>query len=296
MDNIKQYSINKSRSYISCLSEAHRMLFDNFRLIFSRTWIHFAALALSAALYFSLYIHVLLYGNNTTLSILIFIASLVTFCAEIVYYSRIMFLVNGRSMKWNIHRCAILTGIYILFWLIVTFACAAIIYGIVQSKHSVNLIELHPVLIVFSCISILINILLLPYVYSGVKYLIDPESKLKYIILNSYVVGLRHIGFIFIALFLAMLCVMICAIFISIPIIIVLIANTFSVFGVNSFNDPTGLPSYFPIIQYVVFTLTFFIWAYLNMFTVFVCYFLYGSIETREKEKKEFMKTKTSEI
>ena len=37
MGNLKQASISKSRSYTACLSEAHRMLFDNIRSIFSRT-------------------------------------------------------------------------------------------------------------------------------------------------------------------------------------------------------------------------------------------------------------------
>ena len=295
MNNLKQSSISKSRSYISCLSEAHRMLFDNFRLIFGRTWMYFAALALLAALYFSLYTHVLLYGNTTTLSVLISVASLVTLCAEVVYYARIMFLVNGRPMKWNIRRCAVLAGVYVLFWLVVALVYAAVSYGVIQLKQTVNLLELRPMFIAFSCVSMLIGVLLIPYVYSGVKYLVDPESKLKRILLSSYVTGLKHIGLIFIALFLAVLCVVICALFVSIPIIIVLIADAFSVFGVNYFNDPTGLPSYFHIIQYAVFTFTFFIWAYLNVFVVFVCYFLYGSIETREKEKREFIKSEKSE-
>ena len=67
-----------------------------------------------------------------------------------------------------------------------------------------------------------------------------------------------------------------------------------SVYGVNTLGDPIGLPSYFVIIQSVVFVLTFFIWSYINIFTIFVSYFLYGSIKTREIEKmdaKQEMKT-----
>ena len=60
-----------------------------------------------------------------------------------------------------------------------------------------------------------------------------------------------------------------------------------SVYGVNTLGDPIGLPSYFVIIQSVVFVLTFFIWSYINIFTIFVSYFLYGSIKTREKEKMD---------
>ena len=69
----------------------------------------------------------------------------------------------------------------------------------------------------------------------------------------------------------------ICAVLVSAPMFIVLAANSLSVYGVNFIGDPTGLPSYFTAIQLVVYALTFFIWAYINIFIIFVCYFLYGS-------------------
>ena len=152
---------------------------DNFRLIFGRTWMYFAALALLAALYFSLYTHVLLYGNTTTLSVLISVASLVTLCAEVVYYARIMFLVNGRPMKWNIRRCAVLAGVYVLFWLVVALVYAAVSYGVIQSKQTVNLLELRPMFIAFSCVSMLIGVLLIPYVYSGVCVSLKRQRNIR---------------------------------------------------------------------------------------------------------------------
>ena len=49
MENLKQSAISKSRSYTACLSEAHRMLFDNIKLIFSRSWMYCAALGQEAS-------------------------------------------------------------------------------------------------------------------------------------------------------------------------------------------------------------------------------------------------------
>ena len=128
------------------------------------------------------------------------------------------------------------------------------------------------------------------------KYVMEPETKLRRIIFKSYATGLRHWGLVFTALFLAALCVALCALLVSIPLFIVIAADSMSVYGVNVLGDPTGLPSYFTTIQVIVFALTFFIWAYINIFTVFVCYFLYGSIETREKEKRIAKKELTGQL
>lgn len=288
MNNLKQAAIDKSRSYISCLSEAHRMLFDNIRLIFCRTWIYIAVLSLLSAVSFSLCARSMLYGPSTPLITAIGISALVTLCAQVVYYARIMFLVNGRPMKWNIIRCAKIAACYIAVNILLILIYAAITYGIVFSRGTVTLLELIPVFYIFGGVSLVICLLMLPFVYVAMKYLMEPDCKLKDIIFKSYAKGIRHWGFIFISLFLATLCTAVCAAIVSIPALIVMSANALSVFGVNYLGDPTGLPSYFAVLQLIVITLSTFISLYINIFAVFVCYFLYGSIETRIKERKEY--------
>lgn len=289
MGNLKQASISKSRSYTACLSEAHRMLFDNIRSIFSRTWIYCLALALVSAAYLSLYIHAMLYGSSTWLTVALCAVSLITLCAEIAYYARAMFVVNGQPMKWNIKRCTILTAYYIAFCIVMAFVYAAVFYVVTMAKQPATLYDMMPTFYILGGVSVVIYLLLLPFIYVGMKYLVETDSKLEKIIFKSYKTGLRHWGLIFTALFLATLCAIICAVLVSAPMFIVLAANSLSVYGVNFIGDPTGLPSYFTVIQFVVYALTFFIWAYINMFIIFVCYFLYGSITTREKEKNEML-------
>mgnify|MGYP001280948414 CR=1 FL=1 len=289
MGNLKQASISKSRSYTACLSEAHRMLFDNIRSIFSRTWIYCLALALVSAAYLSLYIHAMLYGSSTWLTVALCAVSLITLCAEIAYYARAMFVVNGQPMKWNIKRCTILTACYIAFCIVMAFVYASVFYGVTMAKQPATLYDMMPTFYILGGVSVVIYLLLLPFIYVGMKYLVETDSKLEKIIFKSYKTGLRHWGLIFTALFLATLCAIICAVLVSAPMFIVLAANSLSVYGVNFIGDPTGLPSYFTVIQFVVYALTFFIWAYINMFIIFVCYFLYGSITTREKEKNEML-------
>ena len=81
MDNLKQAVINKSRSYTACLSEAHRMLFDNIRVIFNRTWAYSLVLAMVSALYLSLYIHAMLYGGGIGLAVMLCVATLAAIAA-----------------------------------------------------------------------------------------------------------------------------------------------------------------------------------------------------------------------
>lgn len=295
MNNLKLAAIDKSRSYISCLSEAHRMLFDNIRQIFSRTWIYILVLSILSALYFSLYIHAMLYGASTALTIALCIIGVVTLCSQVTYYARVMFLVNGLPMRWNIIRCAKVTVCYICFCCLLALIYGAITYGIVLSKGTVTLSEMLPVFYIFGGTSFVIMLFMLPFVYLAVKYLMEPDCRLRQILFKSYVTGLRHWGFIFIAMLLATLCTAICAALVSIPTLIVMAANALSVFGVNYLGDPTGLPSYFPVIQFTVITLFSFICLYINIFAIFVCYFLYGSIETKEKEKKEYEKNKNQQ-
>lgn len=289
MGNLKQASISKSRSYTACLSEAHRMLFDNIRSIFSRTWIYCLVLALASAAYLSLYIHAMLYGNTTWLTVALCAVSIITLCAEIAYYARAMSVVNGLPMKWNIKRCTILASCYIAFCVVIAFVYAAVFYGVTMAKQPATLYDMMPTFYILGGVSIVIYLLFLPFIYVGMKYLVETDSKLEKIIFKSYMTGLRHWGLIFTALFLATLCAIICAVLVSAPMFIVLAANSLSVYGVNFIGDPTGLPSYFTAIQLVVYALTFFIWAYINIFIIFVCYFLYGSITTREKEKNEML-------
>lgn len=290
MDNIKQASLSKSRSYIACLSEANKMLFGNIRTIFSRTWIHCTVLAVVTAIYISLYLHAMLYGYTMTTKIGVGIFSLLMLAVSVVYFSRIMFLVNGRPMKWNLVRSTKLTICDVCLNIILLLIYSGVTYLVVQSKQPTDIIQLQPMFTVFGASALIISLLLLPYVYVIFQYMMEPESKLRKIIFKSYTIGLRHWGLIFIALLLAALCIFICSMLVSIPMLIILSANSLSVYGVNYLGDPTGLPSYFIVIQLIVFILTFFIWSYINIFTIFVGYFLYGSIETREKEKKDAKK------
>ena len=292
MDNIKQSSISKNRSYTACLSAAHGMMFDNIRTIFCRTWTYCLSLALISAIYVSLYLHAMLYGCSTGLTVTLCITTLITLAVQIACQAKVISLVNGQSMKWNVTRCTNIAVCSIAFCVMLALIYTFVTYSVVIYKQpmTISVRDMQPLFYVLGAMSIIIMLILLPFTFVVMKYLMEPEIRLRKIIFKSYKTGLRHWGLIFTALFLATLCTTICALFISIPMLIILAANSLSVYGVNFIGDPTGLPSYFTAIQLAVFTLTFFIWQYVNIFITFVCYFLYGSIITREKEKNNLKK------
>ena len=251
-------------------------------------WMYVAALSVMVALSVSLCTNIMIHGGTTALNIAMAVVAVLTVCAEVVYFARVMFLVNGRPMKWNIMRCAKLAVCYIVTMFVCSLVFTFVSYGVVMVKQPATVAELQPVLTAFSVLYLVVYLLLIPCVYVAMEYMMEPEVKLRKTVFKSYLTGLRHWGFLFIALLIAALCAAVCSALVSIPALIVTAANIISVLGVNFLGDPTGLPSYFNVLQFVVYAISSFICLYINIFVVFVCYFLYGSIKTGEKEKSEF--------
>lgn len=293
MNNLKQESLNKSRSYTACISASHRMLFDNIRTIFKHTWLYALLLALSMSMMSMFYIKALIGGGYSSSSFICLVVSLLlVVCFQVGYTSRVLMLLNCQTMMWNVKRYLRL----ILLYLCVSFAVSAIqwilMYLVIGGTTSVPSDKMPVTMLLIACSSLFFACVLLPYVYVFMKYMMEPESKLSKLLFKVYKTGLRYWGFIFITLLLAFLCVAVCMFFVSIPMLVITMANTLSVMGVSYLGDSSGLPSYFDFLQYMIVAVSSFICLYINIFIIFVFYFMYGSIETREKERKDFLKMK----
>lgn len=288
MDAIKQAQLKKSRSYTACITEAYRMFFNNIKLVFRHTWIFALACSLSIALYSSLHIDSLLDDNGRLFQTGPVLSLLLMVCANVAFYARVMMLINRQTMKWNTIRCAKLA----LCGLIIAML-PAIIIGVIAYMYGDALVKPGNVngFIISSTAVIAIFILMtLPLLYVSMKYLMAPGTTLRRTIISSYKTGLRHWGFIFTTSLLSGLLVTACTMLASMPTLIILTANSLSVAGVTFIGDPTGLPSSFFTTRFITFAATSFISLYINVFALFVYYFIYGSIDTRENEKKEFLK------
>jgi len=139
-------------------------------------------------------------------------------------------------------------------------------------------------------LGVIFSLLLLPYIYVSIKYLMEPATHFHKLIFKSYGKGLKHWGYIFLTMLVTGICLILISFIISLPLCIAIIAMYLSTEGVKM-GDESGLPSYFTWMMYLVFAITYFIETFMLVFVTFVAYYMYGSIETREKEKEALMKT-----
>lgn len=289
MEAIKQAQLEKSRSYTACITEAYKMFFKNIRLLFRHTWIYTLALAMAIALYSSFYINLLADENSMEFDPKITLALILMLCANIAFSARVIMLLNGQGMRYNIIKCAKLTFLAITAMLLFSFIFGGIVYfmgGATATRpENINML-----IFAFMALATVFAFVALPFAYVAMKYLMDTDSRLHKIMLKAYKTGIRHWGFIFTTCIICLIITSACAVFVSAPTIILLTANSISAAGTSLIGDPSGLPSYFGLLRFFTITITSFINLYISIFAVLVYYFIYGSIETREKEKTDFIK------
>lgn len=284
MIDIKDIQIEKDRGYKACIAEANGLLLGNIKTIFKRTWISTAVCALATAILMSCFFSELYDGSKIS-SVFTTAASLFTVGAQVAYMAQVYGLINGQKMKRNVLRYAILTACYIGISFIVSMGLTTSLY-LYTKTHPVTVETFWVFGGIYFATTLAVTAILLPYAYATTKYMLDGKCSLGAMLTKSYRIGIRHWGFIFITLLLTMLCAYLCCALVSLPMLIVLFANTLSFLGVTNIGDPAGLPEYFPMLRFAVVALFSFVCLYINMFVVFVCCFMYGSIEAKEKGKK----------
>ena len=125
----------------------------------------------------------------------------------------------------------------------------------------------------------------LPLLYASMRYLNDEKMHFWRDLLPCLRTGLRHWGFIFITVLLSSIFVAIIIMLLMIPYYILSFARFASEVGVVT-GDPSGMPGYFPWLQLFTAVIVFFLVYQVTIFEALVIYFMYGSIETQEKERQ----------
>lgn len=287
---MQQIELYKSRSYTACIKDAFNTCTHNLKTIFFHTWAYALCLAIITAACVVAATKTLTGETSTVAAVGLLVSFVLLIVASVAMFGRATVLVNGQKTGWNIKRAARIMLVVIVFSLVLSVLLGVVAALITASQGAAKSPAVGlAVSAGMDVVMLIVYLLLLPYLYVFSKYMIEPETKLRGLLFKSYRTGLRHWGFIFTTEFLAWLCMTICSVVIALPAVIVLAALAMSINGVNTFGDPTGLPSYFDAMQFGWFALATFIWAYISIFSMMVCYFIYGSIETREKEKKEYL-------
>ncbi len=301
MLQLKKEELFKSRSHKATIAAAYTTFTSNYKQIFKHTWPFALALALVAPAY-------MLYGimhqkdmvstgyiaTNIALLVVFFVVSL-------AFYARLSMLVNQQNMKWNATRWVktFLWQLLIFIGIVaITGAISALVAMGIMPDDNAATVNTDPVaaqvaaneamlkMIVFAVIiTLLLSLLTMPYLPVLMKYVADPTSKIRKLFFKQYGVYMHYWGYIFITLLITTICVGLVTFVIALPMIIIMLASHISHMGVVN-GDAAGVPAYFPWMAYGVGVLTYFIYIFINVFTFFVIYYIYGSIEAKEKDKK----------
>ena len=134
-------------------------------------------------------------------------------------------------------------------------------------------------------------VFLLPLAYTNMRYVLTDGVGYWKDLRERYGIGFRRWGFIFLVVFVTSLLLAVICLFTSLPAIILTIANQTATIG-HLVGDPLGMPDYIGWLAAVVFLLIGFLQAYVLLSFLFPIYYMYGSIDAHESNRKDFNKPK----
>ena len=319
-------SIFHVRSSRAVISAGYKLYMSNFKTLFRRTWPFAIGYALVIALMMYLLLHNMpqllammelakqhkaapgVYGFQAILqlgTILYYLAGILltapvfTCLAEHLQTGTIAPPVKWYQVSaWPMTlRMVCLLLCYYFLTLVISIAIIIVIGIVLVGVILVAGIKITSAPITIAVFSILIGIaflaLYLPLFYTTYKYLLTPKSRFVPVLKETYKVGLRHWGSIFLVLLMVGIITQVISSVVILPYNILAIAITKSVMGV-ALGDPVGMPDYMGWMSFIVFSIAGFVLAYLHLSVIFPFYYLYGSIEKQEEEKKEMMPINTN--
>lgn len=294
----------KHRSVTACLNNAYNLMTGNLKNMVKSTWVAVLPYAILTALFVYLrtpnkFLHD--WGEGSP--IMSFTLQSIVYLCLIVF----SFLAGAIIWKWvtdkpfvrNLKRFFLATICSYVFVFVIVFVvvfCLIALYlalglpiGEPAPGTSTTSSPVHLGIMVFAILllSILAIILFLPFAYIIPRYMLleDGEALHPW---KSYKTGFRHSGAIFKMGFLGGLLIMVCNIVLYIPLSIIAGAQIFSQLGVLD-GDPSGVPGYFTPLYLITSTIVFFIYYYIVNWLLLSYIYLYGSIESDEKEKARFL-------
>lgn len=318
--------IRRNRGYASVLSAAFKAVSGNFKTIIRKLWPFALAFAVVAAFMLVRSVHSMRIDVAATMEqpdaaywAELIVTSLLMVVTSIALYGRIAMLMNGGRWRLNMAR-SLKLHVFAIAVFIVVMACVSVACYIIYNVQleaaeeemsayaaqaslpaTVPMLDTDPMVLASWGIIIAAGLLLLPYYYVGMKYLMAPadgsdkkQNRLRSLVFKAYGQGFRHYGYIFITVLLLAILVAAVTFVLSIPMIILVIALGMAVGG-TLMGDDLGLPAYFYPVMYIVSVATYFILTAATVYSMFAISYMYGSIETRIEEKRSLTK-KSSDL
>ena len=309
MENLKDDILMKVRSSRACISAGYRLFTGNFKRIFRYSWLAALLLAAAGSLYSTFVVSqypqlvISLLTAQATGQVpqesIQFLAILggggfVMFwlfplffsygfsqlrmhkeTGSIPYPARLLNVDGG--MMWRTLKCYLCMALLLIIGV-------AIIGGV--GAASFLYLSKTAALVAYSLVSIVMLLLTFPLYYVAMKYILDKSRGFWGTLTQRYKTGYRHYGYVFVIAFVDLLTACIASIVTTLPSLILSTANLQAQTGVLN-GDPLGMPSYMTWLTFVVFLIAQFIRAYILLSVAFPLYYMYGSIEVQEEDRKE---------
>lgn len=275
----------KNRSVGSCLNDAFDLFRTNFKTLFRRLWLSAVVLSLLLAATILLGLQ---NPSNVAGSVSLIILYLLDIAGYVWFYSIIISLLNGKSVKMNLPRASRLALLLIGVFVLVTLIFAIAFAGNMVSVMNPEKVQTASVKLAVGTMAFLIVLAVacLPFAYSAMKYCIETESKVWSIFKKPYVTGLRHWGYLFLTALLTEIISAVISMVISLPLYVILFCYYANSNGM-SFGDPSGLSAGFGILAFLTAAVCSFVDLFVRPWLTFTFFYAYGSIEEKEKGKRE---------
>ncbi len=294
---MKLDELEKNRGYSTTMKAAWTAFFNNFKTIFKHLWPYAVGMSLVAAMYVLLALRATTADTSVTDVIGMVASYILLLLVAIVMAGRTYMLVNEKPFVWNIFRAAKLVVAELVVVLILSVVIVGVIFLSVPATGSVPDVpqdamqaeQMRMAMVktfaMVSLVVVVLLLLLLPYTYAVAKYVVDTKSKLMQLVWKGYKTGLRHWGYIFLTLLLTTICLFFVMLIIGLPLSVLDMAVRVNDIGVMN-GDPSGMPGSIGVLTFFTAAVTFFCYSFLSVFSLFVMYYIYGSIERRVKERE----------
>ena len=291
----------KDRSLSSCIKTANNLLGINFAKTIKGTWLPALLFAIMTALFgfFALQEISATSLGSPSPTILFYVRSIGTWVVSLAlwayFFASVVTLVSESGLKQNLRRSLAIVGVELIVYLIL-MAIGIVVVRMVVMSHlgkpfTANFITL--VCGVTVAWLLLMALIMVPFKYAEMRYLLSPNGSLRRNLIAYYVSGVRGGGLLIGTTFFTVLASVCLGAIIFLPTSILLGARSSSLLGELTMNDPSGLPTYFNALFIGSLVLTTFIFMIVMVWTVFVFYYVYGSIEHRRQMKKQRQVTTT---
>ena len=290
MEKDQDSILMKDRSGRACISAGYRLYMSNFRRIFRYSWLAAVIFALSVSVGGTIMILRPRLALISGLLILIVEALFASYGFAVLKQHQQTGVISYTPRWFNLDVHIFVRTLKAWLNLIVIYiVTTAIVVGV--ALLAFTYLSPYTALGLACFMGLLAVVFLLPLAYTNMRYVLTDGVGYWKDLRERYGIGFRRWGFIFLVVFVTSLPLAVICLFTSLPAIILTIANQTATIG-HLVGDPLGMPDYIGWLAAVVFLLIGFLQAYVLLSFLFPIYYMYGSIDAHESNRKDFNKPK----